>query len=147
MIIQPTKSKFSDTWAEENQNKQLYCIAIKIENVPRRPKSFCGTFLLKYLSRIYLLSLFQNDRGLLYVRHNIKLVHLDFHQDFFVMLFTEYLRFTAMTNNKDCTVFSLIARSLFMTTRAYERNRVRTRLQNSTSFPHDTQRVIFNPLH
>jgi len=63
------------------------------------------------------------------------------------MLFTEYLRFTAMTNNKDCTVFSLIARSLFMTTRTYERNRVRTRLQNSTSFPHDTQRVVFNSLH
>ena len=101
----------------------------------------------KYLSRIYLLSLFQNDRDLLYARYNIKLVHLDFNQDFFVMLFTEYLRFTAMTNNKDCAVFSLIARSLFMTTRTYERNRVRTRLQNSTSFPHDTQRVVFNPLH
>ena len=69
---------------------------------------------IKYLSRIYLLSLFQNDRDLLYARYNIKLVHLDFNQDFFVMLFTEYLRFTAMTNNKDCAVFSLIARSLFM---------------------------------
>ena len=77
----------------------------------------------------------------------LKLANLDFHQDFFLMLFTENLRFTAMTNNKDCAVFSLIARSLFMTTRTYERNRVRTRLQNSTSFPHDTQRIVFNTLH
>ena len=58
-----------------------------------------------------------------------------------------YLRFAAMTNNKDCAVFSLIPGRLFMTTRTYERNRVRTRLQYSSSFPHDTQRVKFNSLH
>ena len=58
------------------------------------------------------------------------------------------IRELSMTlNSIVCAVFSLIARSLFMTTRTYERNRVRTRLQNSPSFPHDTQRVVFNPLH
>ena len=93
------------------------------------------------------LLLFQSNLNLLTRTHVIQLTDFNFDKNFLIMLFAEYLRFTAMTNNKDCAVFSLIPGRLFMTTRTYERNRVRTRLQNSTSFPHDTQRVKFNSLH
>ena len=90
---------------------------------------------IKQGERIYLFSLFQNDRGLLYVRICIKLLYGCFNEKFLVSKFTENDRLTAMTYNRNRTVRSLLTLRCMMTNRANIGNRFITHIHEHLLFP------------
>ena len=93
---------------------------------------------IKHWQRIYLLSLFQNDRYILLCTDYLVLLHCYFYQYFLVMPFTEYFCFASVAYHKNSAVLSLYTRCLVMTSRTDERHSVRIRFQNSASFSRDT---------